>query len=111
MIQPFGVKSEGIYRAAKPVRDPAYLRFIRSQPCAVCASMRGVEAAHTGPRGLSQKANDRGAIPLCRTHHQVGKYSYHGLGARKFGELYGLNLAGLVGELNQIYDSQKERVG
>lgn len=111
MIQPFGIRSEGIYRPTKPIRDAAYLRYIRSQPCVVCGSQRGVEAAHTGPRGLSQKACDRGTIPLCRAHHQVGKYSYHGLGPRAFAELYGLAITALVSELNAGYDSRKERAG
>jgi len=36
----------------KPVRNPGYLRWIRSLPCAVCRTTYAVEAAHTGPHGL-----------------------------------------------------------
>lgn len=106
MTQPFGIRSEGIYRPAKPVRDPAYLKWIRALPCCVCGSQRGVEAAHTGSRGLSTKSCDRSCVPLCRQHHQTGKYSYHGLGARAFAARYGLDVGSLVGEFNAGYDSK-----
>jgi hypothetical protein len=47
----FTVRPKPIQRAEAPVYDPAYLRFIRGFPCAVCG--RRAEAAHTGPHGLS----------------------------------------------------------
>ena len=49
----------------KPQRDPRYLAWIRTQPCVVCGSARGIEASHTGPHGLGQKSPDTSAIPLC----------------------------------------------
>jgi len=36
----------------KPVRNPGYLRWIRSLPCVVCRTTYAVEGAHTGPHGL-----------------------------------------------------------
>ena len=40
----------------KPVRNPLYLRWIRTLPCSVCRTTRAVEAGHTGPHGLSRSA-------------------------------------------------------
>jgi hypothetical protein len=86
-----------------PVRDRKYLAWVRTQPCAVCGSWRWVESAHTGPRGLSQKADDRQAIPLCRVHHQRGNLSLHKLGPVRFARLYHLDVAELIGELQEMY--------
>jgi hypothetical protein len=86
--------------------DPAYLRFIRSQPCAVpgCKSSYQ-EAAHTGGRGLSRKASDRQAIPLCPYHHQTGPHAYH-RGRRAFEAFHHLDIAGLILEFNSWYDRE-----
>lgn len=84
----------------KPVRNPHYLRWVRSLRCAVCGTMRHVEAAHTGPRGLSQKSSDTSAIPLCARHHRTGDDSYHKLGPRRFSEVHRLDIAALVRTLS-----------
>ena len=85
----------------KPRRDPKYLVFIRSFPCVVCGSTFRIEAAHTGPRGLSQKSPDRSAIPLCARHHRTGADSYHTLGRRKFEERHSLDIEKIVSRLNR----------
>ena len=59
-----------------------------------------VEAAHTGPHGLSQKSSDLCAIPLCVRHHRTGNDSYHKLGPRKFAEVHQLNIPAIVGRLS-----------
>ena len=84
----------------KPARNPQYLRWIRTLPCAVCGTTRFVEAAHTGPRGLSQKSPDTSAIPLCARHHRTDYDAYHGLGPREFSEIHHLNIPGLVARLS-----------
>jgi len=84
----------------KPVRNPAYLRWIRSLPCLVCRTTRAVEAAHTGPHGLSQKSSDLCAIPLCGRHHRTGDDSYHRLGPRKFAAVHALNIRENVARLS-----------
>jgi len=66
----------------------------------VCRATRAVEAAHTGPHGLGQKASDLSAIPLCRRHHRTGDDSYHRLGPRKFAEVHQLNIRALVARLS-----------
>ena len=84
----------------KPVRNPRYLAWIRTQPCLVCGSTRWIEAAHTGPHGLGQKSPDTSAVPLCARHHRTGNDSYHRLGPRGFGEVHSLDLASIVRRLN-----------
>jgi hypothetical protein len=87
----------------KPVRNPHYLRFIRTQPCCVCGRTWGVEAAHTGPRGLGQKASDESCIPLCWVHHRTGRDSYHALGRVKFLETHMFNLEQTIWILQDAY--------
>ena len=81
----------------KPVRDPAYLAFIRSLPCAVCFRTRNVEAAHVGRRGMGQKSSDRETIPLCSLHHR----EQHRIGLRQFSRTYELDIPALVEALNE----------
>ena len=85
----------------KPIRNPGYLQWIRSLPCSVCRTRRAVEAAHTGPHGLSQKSSDLCAIPLCERHHRTGNDSYHKLGPRRFAEVHQLNLGAIVARLSE----------
>jgi len=52
--------------------DPKHLDFIRSQPCALHGpECQGSIAPHhaTFGRGLSQRAHDHCAMPLCFKHH------------------------------------------
>ena len=90
-------------RSEPPTRDRKYLAWVRAQPCAVCGSWRYIESAHTGPRGLSQKADDRQAIPLCRGHHSRGNLSLHKLGPVRFARLYHLEVAQMIVELQEMY--------
>ena len=85
----------------KPVRNPGYLRWIRSLPCAVCRTTYAVEAAHTGPHGLGQKSSDLSAIPLCGKHHRTGDDSYHRLGPRRFAEAHQLDIRATVARLSE----------
>src|SRR5262249_26307210 len=85
----------------KPARNPKYLAWIRTLPCLVCGSRVGVEASHTGPRGLGQKSADLNAVPLCYRHHRTGNDSYHRLGARRFAQLHNLDLPSIVRSLNE----------
>jgi hypothetical protein len=83
----------------KPKRNPRYLAWIRTQPCLVCGSRGGIEAAHTGPRGLGQKSPDTSAIPLCPKHHRTGRDSYHRLGPRQFARVHQLDVESAVRRL------------
>jgi hypothetical protein len=84
----------------KPVRNPGYLKWIRTLPCSVCRTTRQIEAAHTGPHGISQKSSDLSAIPLCRRHHRTGNDSYHRLGPRRFAEVHHLSIRAIVVRLS-----------
>jgi len=84
----------------KPILNPAYRSFVRSQPCCICGNTRGIEAAHTGPHGLGQKSPDTSCIPLCREHHTLGNDSYHALGPWRFAEYHHLDIPALIARLN-----------
>lgn len=110
MIQtPFGIRSERNYTPGKPERDPAYLRFIRTLPCACCESRRGIEAAHQGPHGMGQRSSDLSAIPLCVLHHRTGPESYHKLGPIAFAETHSLDISRLIVRLNAAYELIQRR--
>jgi hypothetical protein len=101
-----GIAVDRWYKPSRPERNPDYLRFIRRLPCAVCCSMRNIEAAHFGPRGLGQKADDRQTLPLCHKHHRTGNDSYHKLGPVKFGECHQLEAKKLIRILNTFFDEK-----
>src|ERR1035441_6547045 len=84
----------------KPIRNPGYLRWIRTLPCSVCRTSRSIEAAHNGPHGMGQKSSDLSAIPLCARHHRTGDDSYHKLGPRRFAEVHQVNLQAIVARLS-----------
>lgn len=52
-----------------PVRDRAYLDWLKTQPCAACAHPHGCDPSHHGRHGVGTKPSDLGAIPLCRRCH------------------------------------------
>ncbi len=85
----------------RPARNPRYLRWIRTLPCAVCRTTRQIEAAHTGPHGIGQKSSDLSTIPLCAKHHRDGNDSYHKLGPRRFAEVHRLDVGRLVMRLSE----------
>jgi hypothetical protein len=87
----------------KPVRDRKYREWVGTQPCAVCGSFGWIEAAHTGGRGLNQKADDWRCIPLCRFHHQWSVSSLHKLGPVRFSAVWKLDVKVLIQELHEMY--------
>ena len=85
-----------------PERNPEYRQWVRSQwACAACGVLNGIEAAHTGPHGLSSKSPDRTCIPLCNDCHQTGPNALHRLGPVAFQATWKLDIEWLVGELNR----------
>ena len=101
-------------------KDAAYLEWIRKQRCIVCETLeqpaywsevrwsgaRTIEAAHTGTRGLSQKAPDRQAVPLCRFHHTISPLSYHRY-FKKFWSYWKLDRDKIIRELNERYEEER----
>lgn len=56
-----------------------HLAFVRSLPCAICGTRKGIEAAHLraanqryGKRftGMAEKPSDQWTTPLCADHHR-----------------------------------------
>ena len=93
------VNSARLYYPSKPVRDPAYRRFIRQLPCAACGKSRYVDAAHTGPHGFGQKASDLNCIPLCaRSCHR--EYDQN---PRLFAARMKIDVPGVVSKLNTFW--------
>ncbi|HUD74300.1 MAG TPA: hypothetical protein VMQ76_04440 [Terracidiphilus sp.] len=98
-----GFASRAIYSAAPPERDEAYRRWIRSFPCTVCATRRGIEAAHTGAHGIGQKASDTSCIPLCRAHHA----EMH-RGVTAFEARYSVDVPQIVAGFNELWKARKK---
>ena len=92
------LRSGPLYRASKPVRDPAYLRFIRALPCVACLRTWSVEAAHTGAHGIGQKSCDLKTIPLCRRCHPAFDAE-----PREFAETWKLDIPALIARFNEFY--------
>lgn len=95
----------------KPIKDPAYLDFIRTKPCICCSAWWNfhgqttpTEAAHVGDRGLGQKCSDREAIPLCERHHRTGPLAHHKLG-KKFWAYHSLDRNAIIAQLNKEYET------
>jgi len=72
----------------KPARDPAYLAWLRKQPCLVCGRRRGVEAHHLDPN-MGRRGPDHRTVPLCPEHHRDGAQAIHRIGKRRFLEGFG----------------------
>jgi hypothetical protein len=86
-------------------RAPAYLAWVRSLPCLVCQCW-GSEAAHTGTDGgMSMKASDWSAVPLCPNCHRLGPGAYHRIGRAQFEARNGLNLLEVCAELRERFNS------
>ena len=103
MTTAFMVAPRSQYRRPKPTRNSARRAFCRRLPCIACRGFRYVEAAHVGPHGLGQKADDFDTLPICRWHHRISDYSLHALGPAKFQERYHLSFEYWLKEINEWY--------
>lgn len=81
----------------KPIRKPSHLRWVRTLPCCACKRTNGIDAAHVGPHGLSQKASDLWTVPLCRACHRL----LHQVGRIAFEARTGVSLFAVVELLNE----------
>lgn len=102
-------------RYSKRPRDFGYLAWITCQTCVVCDSQHSPQfgrsyAHHAGSRGISQRAPDRTAIPLCWKHHDRGSsLSIHTLGKR-FWSIYSLDRSAVIEGLQERYDLETGKV-
>jgi hypothetical protein len=86
----------------KRPRNFPYMLWIKTLPCAVCGRNNS-EAAHTGPRGLGQKAPDEQCIPLCPDHHRHRRDALDVAGPRRFQEIHGIDIKALVVRLQAAW--------
>jgi hypothetical protein len=90
-----------MYQGSKPVRDPAYKRFIKLLPCVACLKTWWVDPAHTGPHALGQKSSDLDCIPLCRKHHiEFDAAPY------EFAERHKLDIPALIQMFQHFYNEK-----
>lgn len=91
-----------------PARNWRYRAWIRTLPCAACGTNKRIEASHTGPHGLNQKASDYTCVPLCIEHHRTGKEALDRIGRPQFERLFQIDLTELGRRLNRIwFESRK----
>lgn len=101
-------------------RDPAYMAWIASLPCAACmvhgevkwgvhvAHLRAASEEH-GKRytGKGEKPSDRWTLPLCPPHHtgdsRVVKFSQHGMAELDFWATFGIDPFQLCIDLREAY--------
>lgn len=89
--------------------DPAYLDYLRSLPCLICARDGMRQEYRTTPHHWPTKNNgghDHEAVPLCgdgvRGHHGL----FHQIGVKSFESRYELNLKA---EAARLYAEYQER--
>ncbi len=73
LVPDYTGESRAVPKPEEPERVPAYLAWLRTQPCAVCGRMAS-EASHHPPKmggTLSRKCSDMRALPLCHSHHMA----------------------------------------
>jgi hypothetical protein len=100
------------------LKDPAYLQFIRTLPCAVAhlggcsgkteaAHIRFSDAAHGKMNpGLQAKPDDRPwSCPLCATHHREGPKAQHAAKERAWWEAAGVDVLPLCLALSAAYEA------
>jgi hypothetical protein len=101
---PYGIRSEIRYWPSKPIRNPEYRRWVKKLPCAACGRSWGIDPAHTGPHGLSQKSSDSTCIPLCRQCHDALDAA-----PQAFAEQRQIDIPVLIERLNRDYHQIVER--
>lgn len=106
------VRSEG--QRAPRQRDPAYLAWLRRQPCVICGTRRKVEAAHVragypdagwAPTGMMQKPDDRRSVPLCSAHHREGPDAQHRASERAWWSNHGIDPPDLCRALYAAFEA------
>lgn len=97
----------------KPVRDPAFLAFLRTKPCDFCGTTVAVHAHHFGSHGTGTKCSDHEAIPLCYAHHIEGWHRHGTLPGRSHDEwiaAWTIRAKELVSEYLKIPKSRRANV-
>ena len=93
-----------IYQRGKPVRDRAYLQFVKRFACVACCSTRCVDPAHTGPHAMGQKASDLDVIPLCRKCHDLFDADPKGFASKN-----GLDIPALIRGFIALWKARQQK--
>ena len=103
MNTPQQIRPGPMYQGSKPVRDREYLKFIRLLPCVACGRRKwGMQAMHTGPHGIGQKASDLDALPGCPTCHR----ELHKIGPERFQFKHHLDFEALRTMFQHFYQTK-----
>lgn len=83
----------------KPTQLPKYRKWLREQPCVVCANSPcdGHHVIGHGLGGMGTKAPDSMMFALCRIHHS----SLHDGGWRAWEEIHGSQLLKALKSIDQ----------
>ena len=109
------VKSEGQRQPRR--RDPAYLAWLRRQPCVICGTTKRIEAAHVragypsagwAPTGMMQRPDDQRAVPLCATHHREGPDAQHRTSERAWWSAHGIDPPDLCRALYAAFEAGED---
>lgn len=96
MRRPASTKLRQAHAKPAPVRSGDYRLWLRTHECAVPGcDVRGesrIEAAHTGPHGLSTKADDIRCLPLCAAHHRAPGQGLDAIGRLEFERRYQMDI-------------------
>ncbi len=103
------------------VRDPIFLKWIRTLPCIACAvegkTTFGCHAAHIryadaaagwNNPGLQSKPSDRRCAPLCPAHHTEGPKAQHRANERAWWSALGINPPQLCAALSVAFDGGRD---
>jgi hypothetical protein len=82
-------------------RDPAYLKWIRTQPCVLCGPRINIDAHHTESGGTGIKGSDYSCVPLCPACH----FYIHSLGRKNAIP----NLRDVITRLRGLYDARNDK--
>jgi len=101
----FGIpKAPDFKKAARRERDKGYLAWLHELPCCV-SGYYGVIAHHiTIDKGrMGVKADDKLALPLLESRHNMYSGSLHVVGEKNFWNRYGIDPFNLASSLYKVY--------
>lgn len=97
------------------IKDAAFLKFVRQQPCVACGHHPPNHAAHIRmgslaydkrPTGAGEKPSDRWAVPLCARCH-LGEQ--HRTGERMFWEAHRIDPFAVAKKLFAQFERIRKR--
>lgn len=96
------------------IKDPAYLSFVRRQPCISCGKPGPSQAAHVRsgypeagwrPTGMAEKPDDTRTLPLCRDCHLDGPKAQHKGNERRWWQDLGVYPPDACADLRRAFEA------